>query len=117
MVVTAGMGGTAAVEAVKAPPVPGMQKPPHRVGKRFRDHLEAALKEVKIPAGLKTRPSWRQQDRLGACPAVGRGARTARLGVPGCPGLEAADSDDIILRPDSAGEGAGPRRRTAKGPS
>ncbi len=33
---------TASVAPVKAPPVPGVQKPPHRVGKRFRDRLVAA---------------------------------------------------------------------------
>jgi hypothetical protein len=34
--------GTASVAPVKAPPVPGVQKPPRRVGKRFRDRLLAA---------------------------------------------------------------------------
>ncbi len=51
--------GTASVAPVKAPPVLGVQKPPHRVGKRFRDRLEAApkKKKAKIPAGLRTRPA------------------------------------------------------------
>jgi hypothetical protein len=31
--------GTASVAPVMAPPVPGVQKPPRRVGKRFRDRL------------------------------------------------------------------------------
>jgi hypothetical protein len=57
-----------------APPVPGVQKPPCWVGKQFRDHLEAAPKsKVKILAGLKTRPAWLQQDRLGVNLAVCRG--------------------------------------------
>jgi hypothetical protein len=49
--------GTVFVEAVKAPLVPGVQKPPHRVGKRFQHHPVAVpMKEkVKKPAGLKTR--------------------------------------------------------------
>jgi hypothetical protein len=36
--------GTTSVETVKALPVLGVQKPLHWVGKRFRDHLEAAPK-------------------------------------------------------------------------
>ncbi len=53
---TDGMG-TVFVEAVKAPLVPGVQKPPHRVGKRFQHRPVAVpMKEkAKKPAGLKTR--------------------------------------------------------------
>jgi hypothetical protein len=49
--------GTAFVEVVKAPSVPGMQKAPCQVQKRFRDRrVVAPMKEkVKKPAGLKTR--------------------------------------------------------------
>ncbi len=67
--------GTASVEAVKAPAVKGVQKPPRQAGKRFRDRRVAVLqkKKVKIPAGLKTSPAWLRQDRLGASPAVCRG--------------------------------------------
>jgi hypothetical protein len=66
--------GTATVEAVKALPVPGMQKPPRWVGKRFRDCFVAALeKKGKKPAGLQMRPAWLRQDCLGTNPAVGRG--------------------------------------------
>ncbi len=66
--------GTASVAPVKALPVPGLQKPPRRVGKRFRDRLVVAPEgKVKRPAGLKTRPAWLQQDHLGANPAVCRG--------------------------------------------
>jgi hypothetical protein len=67
--------GTLSVEAVNAPPVPGMQKPPRRVGKRFRDCFVAALEKAKVkkPAGLKTRPAWLWQDCLGGSPAVCRG--------------------------------------------
>jgi hypothetical protein len=45
------------VEAVKVPPVLGVQKSPCQVGKRFWNRREAApMKEkVKKPAGLKTR--------------------------------------------------------------
>jgi hypothetical protein len=43
--------GTASVEAVKAPLVPGVQKPPRRVGKRFRDHFVAVPEKRKGAAG------------------------------------------------------------------
>ncbi len=64
--------GTASEAPVMAPPVPGVQKPPRQVGKWFLDHLVAApeKKQVKRPAGLRTRPAWLWQDRLGASPAV-----------------------------------------------
>ncbi len=67
--------GTASVEAVKASPVPGVQKPPRRVGKRFRDRQVAAPEKKKVnrPAGLRTRPAWLRQDHLGASPVVCRG--------------------------------------------
>ncbi len=59
--------GTASVAPVKAPLVPGVQKPPRRVGKRFWDSLMAAPEgKVKKPAGLKMRPAWLRQDCLGA---------------------------------------------------
>ncbi len=35
--VSAGVADSAAVETVMAPPVPGKQKPPRWVGKRFQD--------------------------------------------------------------------------------
>jgi hypothetical protein len=56
--------GTAFVEAMKAPPVQGVQKHPHCVRKRFRDRCVAApMKEkAKKPAGLKTRPAWLWHD-------------------------------------------------------
>ncbi len=74
MVVPVDGTGTAPVAPVKAPPVPGMQKPPRQVGKRFRDRLVAAPeRKVKKPAGLKTRPAWLRQDHLGVNPAVYRG--------------------------------------------
>jgi hypothetical protein len=89
--------GTASVAPVMGPPVPGMQKPPRRVGKRFRDHLMAAPEgKVKKPVGLKTRPAWLRQDRLGA-----------RRGVHCRASLEAADGDDLVQGPDLDGEGAG----------
>ncbi len=74
MVVPVDGTGTVSVAPVMAPLVPGVQKPPHWVGKRFRDRLVAAPEEkVKKPAGLKTRPTWFQQDHLGANPAVCHG--------------------------------------------
>jgi hypothetical protein len=44
---SAGAADSAAVETLVAPPVPGVQKPPRWVGKRFRDRFVAAplLKE------------------------------------------------------------------------
>jgi hypothetical protein len=93
------------------PPVLGVQKPPRRVGKRFRDCRVAAPMEMKEkrPAGLRTRPAWLLQDRLGASPAVWSAVatRAARRGVRGRASLEAADGDHLIPRPDSDGEGAG----------
>jgi hypothetical protein len=56
--------GTASVAPVMVPPVPGVQKPSHRVGKRFWDRLVVAPDEkVKKPAGLKRRPPGLRQDR------------------------------------------------------
>ncbi len=67
--------GTASVAPVMAPPVPGVQKPPCRVGKRFQDRLVAAPEKEKLkrPAGLITRPGWLRRDRLGPSPAVCHG--------------------------------------------
>jgi hypothetical protein len=80
MAVTTGRAGTVAVEAVK---VLSMLKPPRWVGKWFRDRLEGApKKKVKIPAGLKTRPTWQRRDCLGACPAVGRVDVDCQAGRP-----------------------------------
>jgi hypothetical protein len=75
--------GNVSVAPVKAPPVPGVQKPPRRVGKRFRDRLVAAL-EVKMKklAGLKMKPAWMWQDRLGANPAVCRGVAGCKAWRP-----------------------------------
>ncbi len=42
LAVPVGGTGTTSVAPVKALPVPGVQKPPRRVGKRFRDRLVAA---------------------------------------------------------------------------
>jgi hypothetical protein len=49
-----------------------MQKPPHRVGKRFQDCFVVVpeKKKVKKPADLKTRPAWLRQGRLGVSPEV-----------------------------------------------
>ncbi len=44
--VTAGAADSAAVETLLAPPVPGVQKPPHWVGKRFQDRFAAAPLKV-----------------------------------------------------------------------
>ncbi len=78
----------------------GVQKPPRRVGKRFRGRLVAVpRRKVQKPAGLKTRPAWCR-------PAAA--TRTARRGVRGRTSLEAADGDDLVSGPDSDGEGAEP---------
>jgi sensor domain CHASE-containing protein len=45
--------GTASVAPVKAPPVPGVQKPPRLVGKRFRDRLVAAPKKMNENTGFE----------------------------------------------------------------
>jgi hypothetical protein len=73
------------VEDVKVPPVPGMQKPPRWVEKRFQDRLMAApkKKKVKKPAGLKTRPAWLRQDHLRASWWSAAATRAARLGCMG----------------------------------
>ncbi len=92
--------GTASVEAVKAPPVWACKKKPTRqVGKRFWDHHVAApeKKKVKRSAGLRTRPAWFRQDRLGESPAVCRGRAS----------LKAADGSHLVPQPDSNDEGAG----------
>jgi hypothetical protein len=71
------------VEAAKELLAQGMQKPPRRVGeKQFPSGFSAApAAMVKKPACQKTRPTWKQLDRLGrlrpACllhlgPAVSR---------------------------------------------
>ncbi len=74
MVVPIDGTGTASVAPVMAPPVPGIQKPPRQEGKRFKDRLVAAPeKKVKKPAGLKMRPAWLRQGRLGANPVICRG--------------------------------------------
>jgi hypothetical protein len=99
--VPADVAGTAAVEAVKALPVSGVQKPPRWVGKQFLDCFEVAPKKmVKIPAGLKTRPAWWWWDCLGTCLAVGCSDTDCRLGVCCHSSLEAADSDDLGLELD-----------------
>ncbi len=107
------VSSTASLEAVKVPPVPGVQKPPHWVGKRFRVCLMAApgKKKVKKPGGLKTRPigcgrtAWAQTRQSAAA------WRAARRGVCCRAVLKAADSDHLVLRPDPDGEGAGAAAR------
>ncbi len=100
--------GTASVAPVMAPPVPGVQKPPRRVGKWFRDHLLVAPEEkVKKPASFKrdslgcSRTAWVQTRRSAAA------TRAARRGVRGHASLEVADSNNLIPGPDSDGEGTG----------
>jgi hypothetical protein len=107
-VVTVDETGTASVKAVKALPVPGVQKPPRQVGKRFRDCRVAApeKKKVKRPAGLRKRPAWLRQDHLGASPAVCRGDAGCQAWCPQPCKLKAADSDHLVPRPDSD-DGAG----------
>jgi hypothetical protein len=69
--------------------------------------VAASKENAKKPAGLKTRPPWLRQDRLGANPAVCHddvGCQAGRL-LPYR--LEVADGDDLILGPDLDGEGEG----------
>jgi hypothetical protein len=102
--------GTASVEAVKAPSVPGVQKPHRWVGKRFQDRRVAARqkKKVKIPAGLITRLAWlRQKTAWVRARWSAAATRAARCGVRCRTSLKAADSDHLDLRPDSDGEGVG----------
>ncbi len=79
--------GTVSVAPVMAPPVPGVQKPPRQVGKRFWDRLVAApgKKKVKRPAGLRTRPAW-----------SAAATRAARCGIRGRASLKAADGNHLI---------------------
>jgi hypothetical protein len=91
------------------------QKPPRGVReKRFPGIFSVApAAMVGIPAGLKTRPAWRQLDRLGGWrrawpPCLGltvcRSNRwTTRCGVQGGEYLQAAHGDDLFLRPDLEG--------------
>jgi hypothetical protein len=58
--------------------------------------VAAPEKKVKKPAGLKTRPAWLQQDRLGANPAVCRGDAGSQAWRGVCASLEAADGDHLI---------------------
>ncbi len=71
MAVPVGGTRTSSVAPVMALLVPGLQKPPRQVGKQFRNRLVAApgKEKVKRPGGLRTRPAWLRQDRLGASPA------------------------------------------------
>jgi hypothetical protein len=106
--------GTASVEAVKALPVPGKQKPPCRVGKRLQDRFVAApeKKKVKKPAGLKTRPAWLRQDCLGANLVVCRRVACCQAWRCCRAGLKAADGNHLVPRPDSDdGVGAAAQNR------
>jgi hypothetical protein len=53
-------GATMSLEAMKAPPVQGMQKPARRVGEKWLlDRiLEAPELQEEKPGGLKMRPAW-----------------------------------------------------------
>jgi hypothetical protein len=100
--------GIAYVEAVKAPPVLGVQKPPRRVGKRFWDRLVAAPgKKMKKPVGLKTRSAWLRGGRLGADRRSAAAMQAAKLGVRSRASLEVADGNDLVPGPDSDGQGVG----------
>ncbi len=83
MAVNADSAGTAAVETGMARPVQGVQKTGLRPEKWFLDRrLAAPNKKEKKPGGLKTRPAWWWQDRLCACPAVGRGIADCQVWRP-----------------------------------
>jgi hypothetical protein len=59
--------GIAPVAPVMAPLVPGLQKPPRRVGKRFRDRL------VAVPEGKVKKPAKSEKE-----------TRLVAAGPPGC---------------------------------
>jgi hypothetical protein len=111
-VVSAEAVGTAFVEAAKELPAQGVQELPCRLGdKQFRGGLLAApAAMVKKPAGLRTRPAWKQLDLLGGRwplrlgPAVCSGVRGCQVWRP-C--LEAAHGDDLLSLPYLEGESVG----------
>jgi hypothetical protein len=97
--------GTVSVAPVMAPPVPGVQKPPRRVGKQFRDRLLVApeKEKVKRPAGLRTRPTWLRQRGL---PGVASAAMQA---------LRRLTATTLSRDPTLMVKKRGPRRRTPWG--
>jgi hypothetical protein len=74
------------VEAAKELPVWGVQKPPRGVGEKwFLGGFSAApAVMVKMPVGLRTRPTWWQLDCLGGW----RPAWPSRVGPAVCRGVE-----------------------------
>ncbi len=103
MAVTADGAGTAAEETVMVPPVQGVPKIGPRPEKRFLNCRLAAPqnKRVKKPAGLKT--GWRQ-DCLALARCSAAVSQTARHDICFCAGLEVADEDDLVPRPDPDNE-------------
>jgi hypothetical protein len=88
--------------SVMAPLVLGVQKPPRRVGKRFRSAGEEEGEETSGSENetrlLAARPPGREPSGL---------PRAARHGVRGRASLKTADGNHLVPRPDSDGEGAG----------
>ncbi len=100
--------GTASVAPVMALPVPGMQKPPRRIGKRFWDRLVVAPEgKVKKPEGLKQDPLGCGRTTWVRTRWSAAATQTARRGSRSRASLEAADGDDLVPGPNSDGEGAG----------
>jgi hypothetical protein len=92
---------------MKSLPVPGVQKPPCRVGKRFQDCLGVEPKrKVKKPAGLNRDLLGCDRTAWAATRQSATATRAARLGVRSRAGLEAADGDDLVPGPDLDREGA-----------
>jgi hypothetical protein len=100
--------GTASVEAVKVPLVPGMQKT-SSPGRKTVPGLSRGgtnEREGEETNRFENRPTWLQQDRLGTSLVVCRCDQAARLGVCGRASLKVAYGDHLNPRPDSDGEGA-----------
>jgi hypothetical protein len=89
--------GTASVAPVMVLPVPDAQKLPCLLGKWFRDRLEAAPEgKVEILVGLKMRPAWLWQNRLGTNPAVCCGDVGCQAWRPLLCRLQVADGNDLV---------------------
>ncbi len=87
--VSAGAADSAAVETLvetlMAPPVPGVQKPPRWVGKRFRDRFAAAPPR---------RTQTRQAERSSAGSSLGR----LELELVLCLGKKQAGASNVFLK-------------------
>jgi hypothetical protein len=103
------------VEVVKELPAQGVQKPSRGVGEKWFTSvfLAAPAAIVKVPAGLRTRPTWWQLDALGgrqlAWPLLLGLAVSwvVRRGVHSHACLEVGHGNDFLSLPDLESEGTG----------